>query len=214
MTQPSFGLILANRAVVLGKVSVRDLIDLAVDRRGRGRLRHRVGGRQPARQAAAGVGHAALDAGRRDDARAARGRLHGDLRPPPSRAPRASVGEPRRALGRALVARRVPRRSRRGERGAGPRARRDVRSGERAGRAARGRHRRAARALPRAEGLPRGTLLLASRASPSSRIPSRTRARSGSRATRPASPGREARARPTRSSSGATGGSRASPTAG
>ena len=31
MAQPSFGLILANRAVVLGKVSVRDLIDLSIE---------------------------------------------------------------------------------------------------------------------------------------------------------------------------------------
>ena len=30
-THPSVGLILANRAVVLGKVSVRDLIDLSTD---------------------------------------------------------------------------------------------------------------------------------------------------------------------------------------
>jgi alkanesulfonate monooxygenase SsuD/methylene tetrahydromethanopterin reductase-like flavin-dependent oxidoreductase (luciferase family) len=36
VTKPSFGLILANRAVVLGKVSVRDLIDLAVAGEGSG----------------------------------------------------------------------------------------------------------------------------------------------------------------------------------
>ena len=36
MTQPSFGLILANRAVVLGKVSVRDLIELAAAAEGAG----------------------------------------------------------------------------------------------------------------------------------------------------------------------------------
>ena len=36
MAQPSFGLILANRAVVLGKVSVRDLIDLTVQAEGSG----------------------------------------------------------------------------------------------------------------------------------------------------------------------------------
>ena len=36
MAQPSFGLILANRAVVLGKVSVRDLIDLTVQAEGAG----------------------------------------------------------------------------------------------------------------------------------------------------------------------------------
>jgi alkanesulfonate monooxygenase SsuD/methylene tetrahydromethanopterin reductase-like flavin-dependent oxidoreductase (luciferase family) len=36
MTQPSFGLILANRAVVLGKVSVRDLIDLTAAAEGAG----------------------------------------------------------------------------------------------------------------------------------------------------------------------------------
>ncbi len=36
MAHPSFGLILANRAVVLGKVSVRDLIDLAVEAEGSG----------------------------------------------------------------------------------------------------------------------------------------------------------------------------------
>jgi alkanesulfonate monooxygenase SsuD/methylene tetrahydromethanopterin reductase-like flavin-dependent oxidoreductase (luciferase family) len=36
VTQPSFGLILANRAVVLGKVSVRDLIDLTAEAEGSG----------------------------------------------------------------------------------------------------------------------------------------------------------------------------------
>jgi len=36
VTQPSFGLILANRAVVLGKVSVRDLIDLTTAAEGAG----------------------------------------------------------------------------------------------------------------------------------------------------------------------------------
>ncbi len=36
MAQPSFGLILANRAVVLGKVSVRDLMDLTVAAEGSG----------------------------------------------------------------------------------------------------------------------------------------------------------------------------------
>ena len=36
MSRPSFGLILANRAVVLGKVSVRDLIELSIAAEGAG----------------------------------------------------------------------------------------------------------------------------------------------------------------------------------
>ena len=54
-----------------GAVKARDLLDLRPTGRGRRRLRHGVGRRQPAGQAAAGVGHAALGAGRRDAAQCA-----------------------------------------------------------------------------------------------------------------------------------------------
>ncbi len=40
----SFGLTLANRAVVLGAIRARDLIDLTVAAEEAGRLRHGVGG--------------------------------------------------------------------------------------------------------------------------------------------------------------------------
>src|SRR2546430_352543 len=95
-----------------------------------------------------------------------------DVRPPPPGALRPAVGEPRRALARARVARGLPRRAERRQCRAGGRARGDGRPLERARGAPRGGRRHSPHALPRDERVaPRSLLRVRRRHAPAAAGP-------------------------------------------
>ena len=100
MPRASFGLILANRAVVLG--AIRRAISSSCRSRPRARAPSTPSGSATA--CSPSRASSRWRCSRRSPAPRSRmrlgGGLHGHLRPPPSRAARAAVGEPRRALGR------------------------------------------------------------------------------------------------------------------
>ena len=106
MLTQSFGLILANRAVVLGAIQARDLIDIAVARpRTRAPSTPWVGDSLLAKPRLEAVALLSALAGA-TVAPAARGRLHGHVRPPPPphcspSSGRASTSSP--AAGRSLA---------------------------------------------------------------------------------------------------------------
>ena len=216
MAHASFGLILANRAVVLGAIQARDLHRAAAAGRG---------ARAPSTRSGSATACWPSRASRRwrccprwPAPRRGCGSAVGCMATFVHRHPaavRAAVGEPRRALGRARAGSRS---AWAGPTSRAPRRRSSTRAMgvalERAGGPDGGGHPDPPEGLQRREGLAPGRVLPVRGRRRSSRGPSSSRARSGSRATRPASPGRAGPAPPTRRWSAASAGWPATRTAG
>src|SRR5262249_40943031 len=124
----TLGLILANRAVVLGAIKARDLLEQTAAAEASGVFDAVWVGdsllAKPRLEAVAGVDRAAVGAGGHPAARPSRRRMSRDVRAPASGALRPAVGEPRRAQRRPRLARGLSRRPRQRQRGAGGGARR------------------------------------------------------------------------------------------